>query len=127
MLVPALASRCRRCARSRNLSTSVAGIHIEDQLYPKRALTELKEKGEYNGLSQGDCVTAQHDIETLIGLDQFYEVEEESVEEKRWGRRYLFRCHTGEACPWQGTGGRYPRQIWLPACAGTTSPLCPPN
>src|SRR5499433_1148048 len=47
--------------------------------YAKRALTELKENGEFTGLSQDDCVTARHDIETLVGLDQLYEVEEETV------------------------------------------------
>jgi 2-methylisocitrate lyase-like PEP mutase family enzyme len=55
--------------------------------YAKRALTELKEKGEYSGLGQDDCITARHEIETLVGLDQFYEVEEETVEEKKWGKR----------------------------------------
>jgi methylisocitrate lyase len=55
--------------------------------YAKRALTELKENGEFTGLGQDDCVTARHDIETLVGLDRFYEVEEETVEEKKWGKR----------------------------------------
>jgi 2-methylisocitrate lyase-like PEP mutase family enzyme len=55
--------------------------------YAKQALTELKEKGEYSGLTPDACVTARHDIETLVGLDQFYEVEEETVEEKKWGKR----------------------------------------
>ena len=48
---------------------------------------ELKETGEFTGLGQDACVTARHDIETLIGLDQFYKVEEENVEDKRWGKR----------------------------------------
>jgi hypothetical protein len=30
---------------------------------------------------------ARHEIETLIGLDRFYAIEEETVEEKRWGTR----------------------------------------
>jgi methylisocitrate lyase len=55
--------------------------------YAKRALAELKETGGYGGLSPGELVAARHDIETLIGLDRFYEVEEETVEEKRWGTR----------------------------------------
>jgi len=55
--------------------------------YAKQALTELREKGEFTGLSQDACVTARHDIETLVGLDQFYEVEEETVEDKKWGKR----------------------------------------
>jgi hypothetical protein len=32
-------------------------------------------------------VTARHDIETLVGLDEFYAIEEETVEEKKWGER----------------------------------------
>ena len=55
--------------------------------HAKRALTELKQKGEYSGLSQEDCVAARHEIETLVGLDQFYEVEEQTVEDKKWGDR----------------------------------------
>jgi hypothetical protein len=55
--------------------------------HAKQALAELREKGEYTGLSQDDCVAARHEIETLVGLDQFYEVEEETVEEKKWGKR----------------------------------------
>jgi methylisocitrate lyase len=55
--------------------------------HAKRALTELKEKGEYGGLSQEDCVAARHEIETLVGLDQFYEVEEQTVEDRKWGDR----------------------------------------
>ena len=53
----------------------------------RQALTELKEKGEYSGLSREACIAARHEIETLIGLDRFYEIEEETVEEKRWGKR----------------------------------------
>jgi 2-methylisocitrate lyase-like PEP mutase family enzyme len=55
--------------------------------YAKRALTELKETGGYAGLSRDELVTARHDIETLIGLDRFYEIEEETVEDKKWGER----------------------------------------
>jgi 2-methylisocitrate lyase-like PEP mutase family enzyme len=55
----------------------LAGFH-----YAKRALIELKETGDYHGLSQAELVAARHDIETLIGLDRFYEIEEETVEEK---------------------------------------------
>ena len=55
--------------------------------YAKRALAELKETGGYGGLSQDELVAARRDVETLIGLDRFYEIEEETVEEKRWGTR----------------------------------------
>jgi len=50
-------------------------------------LVELKQNGEYGGLSQEDCIAARHEIETLVGLDQFYEVEEQTVEDKKWGDR----------------------------------------
>jgi methylisocitrate lyase len=60
----------------------VVGFH-----HAKRALTELKETGDYRGLSQDEMVTARHEIETLIGLDRFYEIEEETVEDKKWGQR----------------------------------------
>ena len=55
--------------------------------HAKRALMELKQNGEYGGLSQEDCVAARHEIETLVGLDRFYEVEEQTVEDKKWGDR----------------------------------------
>jgi methylisocitrate lyase len=55
--------------------------------HAKRALTELKETGSYGGLDRDELVAARHEIETLIGLDRFYEIEEETVEEKRWGAR----------------------------------------
>jgi methylisocitrate lyase len=64
------------------LLSLLVGFH-----HVKRALTELKDKGEYGGLSQEDCIAARHEIETLIGLDRFYEIEEETVEEKKWGKR----------------------------------------
>ena len=53
----------------------------------KRALEELKETGDFTGLSHEECVTARHDIETLVGLDEFYAIEEETVEDRKWGER----------------------------------------
>jgi hypothetical protein len=32
-------------------------------------------------------VEARHEIETLVGLDEFYEIEEKTVEKKKWGQR----------------------------------------
>ncbi len=55
--------------------------------YNKRALGELRATGDFTGLSQEECVTARHDIESLFGLDAFYAIEEETVEEQRWGER----------------------------------------
>src|SRR5437764_1317862 len=89
----------RECIRA-----GIAGVHIEDQLYPKRAhyhkyvahavprkefaakialaYREIKRSGGYTGLSNEECVAARHEIETLVGLDAFYEIEEETVEKK---------------------------------------------
>jgi 2-methylisocitrate lyase-like PEP mutase family enzyme len=55
--------------------------------FNKRALEELKATGDFTGLSQEECVTARHDIETLVGLDEFYAIEEETVENRKWGER----------------------------------------
>ena len=55
--------------------------------FNKRALEELRSTGDFTGLSAAECVTARHDIETLLGLDAFYAIEEETVEEKKWGER----------------------------------------
>jgi hypothetical protein len=55
--------------------------------YNKRALEELKATGDFTGLSPPECITARQDIETFVGLDEFYEIEEETVEDKKWGER----------------------------------------
>jgi 2-methylisocitrate lyase-like PEP mutase family enzyme len=55
--------------------------------FNKRALDELKRTGDFTGLSHEECVTARHDIETLVGLDEFYAIEEETVEDRKWGER----------------------------------------
>jgi 2-methylisocitrate lyase-like PEP mutase family enzyme len=55
--------------------------------FNKRALTELKATGDFTGLSQEECVAARHEIETLVGLDAFYAIEEETVEDRKWGDR----------------------------------------
>jgi methylisocitrate lyase len=55
--------------------------------FAKRAYAEIKRTGTYGGLTQQQCVAARHEIETLVGLDEFYEIEEQTVEKKRWGKR----------------------------------------
>jgi len=55
--------------------------------FNKRALEELKATGDFTGLSQEECVTARHDIESLVGLDEFYAIEEETVEDRKRGER----------------------------------------
>jgi 2-methylisocitrate lyase-like PEP mutase family enzyme len=55
--------------------------------FAKHALMELKRTGDFTGLGAEECITARHDIETLVGLDDYYAIEEETVEEKKWGKR----------------------------------------
>ena len=51
--------------------------------FAKLAYGEIKRTGGYTGLSPKECVAARHEIETLVGLDEFYEIEEQTVEKKR--------------------------------------------
>jgi methylisocitrate lyase len=51
--------------------------------FTKLAYAEIKRTGGYTGLSQEQCVAARQEIETLVGLEEFYEVEEQTVERKK--------------------------------------------
>jgi 2-methylisocitrate lyase-like PEP mutase family enzyme len=51
--------------------------------FAKLAYGEIKRTGGYTGLSPAQCVAARHEIETLVGLDAFYEIEEQTVEKKK--------------------------------------------
>ncbi len=55
--------------------------------FAKLAYREIKRTGGYTGLTGEQCVAARHEIETLVGLDEFYEIEEQTVEKKKWGKR----------------------------------------
>jgi methylisocitrate lyase len=55
--------------------------------FAKLAYAEIKRSGTYTGMTPEQCIAARHEIETLVGLDEFYEVEEQTVEEKKWGKR----------------------------------------
>jgi 2-methylisocitrate lyase-like PEP mutase family enzyme len=55
--------------------------------FAKLAYGEIKRTGGYSGLSHEQCVAARHEIETLVGLDRFYAIEEQTVEKKKWGKR----------------------------------------
>jgi methylisocitrate lyase len=55
--------------------------------FAKLAYAEIKRTGGYTGLSHEQCVAARQEIETLVGLDEFYEIEERTVERKKWGKR----------------------------------------
>jgi 2-methylisocitrate lyase-like PEP mutase family enzyme len=50
--------------------------------FTKLAYGEIKRTGGYTGLTPKQCVAARHEIETLVGLDAFYEIEEQTVEKK---------------------------------------------
>jgi 2-methylisocitrate lyase-like PEP mutase family enzyme len=55
--------------------------------FAKLAYAEIRRTGSYSGLTHEQCVQARHEIETLVGLDQFYEIEEQTVEDTKWGKR----------------------------------------
>jgi 2-methylisocitrate lyase-like PEP mutase family enzyme len=50
--------------------------------FAKLAYAEIKRTGGYTGLSPAQCVAARQEIETLVGLDEFYAIEEQTVEKK---------------------------------------------
>jgi methylisocitrate lyase len=55
--------------------------------FAKLAYAEIKRTGGYTGLTHEQCVAARQEIEDLVGLDEFYEIEERTVEKKKWGKR----------------------------------------
>ena len=50
-------------------------------------LSSLLRWGAWTGLSDQRAMEMRKRIETLIGLDRFYEIEEETVERRKWGDR----------------------------------------
>lgn len=55
--------------------------------FAKECLQEIHRTGNYTGMSIQENVDARQQIEDLIGLDKFYKIEEETVEDKKWGKR----------------------------------------
>ncbi len=55
--------------------------------FGKKALEEIYKTGSYTGLNQDENITARQEMEDLIGLEGFYEIEEQTVEKKKWGKR----------------------------------------
>lgn len=55
--------------------------------FAKLAYQEIRRTGGYGGLTREQCIAARQEIETLVGLDEFYEIEEATVEKKKWGKR----------------------------------------
>jgi 2-methylisocitrate lyase-like PEP mutase family enzyme len=55
--------------------------------FTRKALEEMRDKGAYSGMSWDEMVDARQSVEDLIGLDAYYEIEEQTVEGKKWGKR----------------------------------------
>jgi 2-methylisocitrate lyase-like PEP mutase family enzyme len=49
----------------------------------KRALTELRAAGQYTGMSNADYVASRQEVENLIDLTRYYEIESETVEARQ--------------------------------------------
>ena len=48
--------------------------------FMRKALLELRKTGDYTGIKTKDYITARKQIEDLIGLEEYYKIEEETVE-----------------------------------------------
>jgi methylisocitrate lyase len=55
--------------------------------FMRKALLELKKTGDYTGMTQAEWIKARHDVETLIGLDDYYRIERETVEKAYYSKR----------------------------------------
>jgi methylisocitrate lyase len=57
--------------------------------YMREALVELKKTGDYTGISEAAFITVRKQVEDLIGLEDYYRIERETVEKntKRPGGR----------------------------------------
>jgi len=55
--------------------------------YAKKALEEMKATGAYTGMTDEENQAARQAIEDLIGLEEFYAIEEDTVEDNKWGKR----------------------------------------
>lgn len=64
------------------LTTLLVSFH-----YTRQALAEVKASGTFAGLSKQELIGARQAIEDLVGLEQFYEIEEQTVEQTKWGKR----------------------------------------
>ena len=55
--------------------------------FAKQALEEVHASGRYTGMSEAENVAARQAIEDTIGLEKFYAIEEDTVEDTKWGKR----------------------------------------
>ena len=49
----------------------------------KQALTELRKTGDYTGMTNAEYVAARQAVEDIIGLDEYYEIEANTVEARQ--------------------------------------------
>jgi methylisocitrate lyase len=54
--------------------------------FMRKAFEELKRTGDYTGISEKDFVTARKQVEDIIGLEDYYRIERETVE-KMYGKK----------------------------------------
>jgi methylisocitrate lyase len=64
-------------------ATFVVCIHFH---FMRKALQELKRTGDYAGITEDDFRVARKQVEDIIGLEEYYEVERKTVE-KIYGKR----------------------------------------
>ena len=55
--------------------------------HARQALQEMKDTGSYTGMSQEEAIEVRQAIENTIGMDEFYAIEEDTVEDNKWGKR----------------------------------------
>lgn len=51
--------------------------------FMRKALAEIRKTGDYTGMTQAEWVTARKRVEDLIGLEDYYRIERETVEKLR--------------------------------------------
>jgi len=65
-----------------------AQIHIGIAFhYLRMAFKEIKRSGDYSELTNEEWVEIRQKIEDLCGLEDYYVIEEQTVEMKKWGKR----------------------------------------
>jgi methylisocitrate lyase len=65
----------------------IACIEAQVMLLPafvaqQNVLKELRATGDFTQLTEAEMVRARKDVEDLIGLDEYYAIEEETVESR---------------------------------------------
>ena len=66
---------------------AILGVGVQFH-FMRQALTELKKTGDYGGIDADDFVAVRKQVEDLIGLDDYYRIERETVEKRPAKRRW---------------------------------------